>query len=326
VFVPAIAGAHHSRALYDSSQEVVIEGTVSKLEWRNPHVLLTVETKGADGATVLREVEVMSVSEARALGLPQEALAAGSHVVVRARPGRAGPTARALGLDVRTSDGTLLPLNTDARLTLAPTSSVEATSIAGRWAPSLTDFGANFPMIFAWPLTETARAALANAMGSPNAALGICEDFPPPLLSMFPDLREIEVGASEVVIRFEAQGQDLTRVIHLDAKEHPAGVAPSLLGHSIGRWEGQTLVVDTVAFAPHPIGITVAVPSGPSKHLVERITLAPDRRHLSYELTLEDPAGLTSPASVSSQWEYRPDLTFSGVACDPELARRLLER
>jgi hypothetical protein len=324
--VSTVAEAHHSRALYDMTQEVVIEGTVAALEWRNPHVSLTVETKNADGAAVRRDIEVMSVSEARALGLRPEALAVGSHVVVNAHPGRGSPTARAVGLVVRTSDGTVLPLNTDSRLTLAPTAAVEARSLAGSWAPSLADFGASFMATFGWPFTETARAASAAAISEPNAALGICADFPPPLLSVFPDLREIEIGAATITMRFEAQGQDVTRVVHLDQAQHPANVAPSLLGHSIGRWEGETLVVDTIAFAPHPVGIAIAVPSGPSKHLVERFALAADRRHLRYDVTMEDPASLTAPASLSTQWEYRPDLAPSGVACDPEIARRLIER
>ena len=324
--ISTAADAHHSRALYDMTQEVVIEGTVAELEWRNPHVSLTVETKSADGTAVRRDIEVMSVSEARALGLRQEALAVGSRVAVIAHPGRSSPTARAVGLTVRTSDGTVFPLNTDSRLTLAPTASVEAQSLAGRWAPSLEDFGATFNSTFRWPFTEQARAALAAAISEPNAALGICADFPPPLLSVFPDLREIEIGDSTISMRFEAQGQDVTRVIHLDQAQHPANVAPSLLGHSIGRWEGQTLVVDTTAFALHPIGIGIAVPSGPSKHLVEQFALTEDRRHLRYDLTIEDPAGLTAPASLSSQWEYRPDLEPSGVPCDAEMARRLIER
>jgi hypothetical protein len=324
--VSTVTEAHHSRALYDTTKEVVIEGTVAELEWRNPHVSLTVETKSADGTAVRRDIEVMSVSEARALGLRQEAIAVGSRVAVTAHPGRGSPTARAVGLTVRTSDGTVFPLNTDSRLTLAPTASVEAQSLAGRWAPSLEDFGATFNATFRWPFTEQARAALAAAISEPNAALGICADFPPPLLSVFPDLREIEIGDSTISMRFEAQGQDVTRVIHLDQAQHPANVAPSLLGHSIGRWEGQTLVVDTTAFALHPIGIGIAVPSGQSKHLVERFALAEDRRHLRYDLTIEDPAGLTAPASLSSQWEYRPDLEPSGVPCDAEMARRLIER
>jgi hypothetical protein len=156
--------------------------------------------------------------------------------------------------------------------------------------------------------------------------LGICADYPPPVLSFFPDLREIEIAASTVVMRFEAQGQNLARVVHLDQTTHPASVAPSLAGHSIGRWEGQTLIVDTVAFQPHAVGVMIGVPSGPDKHLVERFTLAEDRRHLRYDVTLEDPSALTAPASLSVQWEYRPDLAPSGVACDPEAARKVLQR
>src|SRR5262245_22197487 len=53
------AEAHHSRALYDTTQEVVIEGTVTNLEWRNPHVSMTVETKSAVGTAVRRDIEVM---------------------------------------------------------------------------------------------------------------------------------------------------------------------------------------------------------------------------------------------------------------------------
>jgi hypothetical protein len=321
-----VAEAHHSRALYDMTTEVVLDGTVTKLEWMNPHISMTVATKGADGAPVLHEIEVMSVSEARALGLRREAIAEGSRVVVRAHPGRGGPAARAVGLDVKTSDGTLLPLNTDAGFGVGPSAGREAQGLAGRWAPTVADFQAAFNTARNWPFTAAGRSGLAAAFSESSAVLGICADYPPPLLSFFPDLREIEVGASTVVIRFEAQGQNLARVVHLDQTSHPAGVAPTLLGHSIGRWEGQTLVVDSVAFEPHAVGIMIGAPSGPQKHLVERFTLTEDRHHLRYDATLEDPLALTAPASLSVQWEYRPDLAPSGVACDPEAARKVLQR
>ncbi|HVS24432.1 MAG TPA: DUF6152 family protein [Gammaproteobacteria bacterium] len=324
--VAGVADAHHSRALYDMTTEVVFDGTVAKLEWRNPHISMTVETKGADGTQTLHEIEVMSVSEARALGLRREAITEGSHVVVRAHPGRSGPAARAVGLDVTTSDGTRLPLNTDAGFEVAPSVAVEAQGLAGRWAPSIADFRTAFDTARNWPFTEGRRASLAAAFSESSAVLGICADYPPPLLTFFPDLREIEIGDSTVVMRFEAQGQNVARIVHLDQPVHPAGVAPSLLGHSIGRWEGQTLVVDTVAFEPHAVGVMIGAPSGPQKHLVERFTLAEDRRHLRYDVSIEDPLTLTMPASLSVQWEYRPDLAPSGVACDPEAARRVLQR
>jgi hypothetical protein len=324
--VAGAAGAHHSRAPYDMTTEIVIEGTVADLEWTNPHVSMTVQTENADGAPILQAIEVMSVSEARAMGLSREAIAPGSHVVVRAHPGRRGPGARAVGIDVRTSDGSLLPLNTGAGFAIAPSGVTDAQGLEGRWAPSVTEFNTSFTSMAQWPFTEAARASLLAARArSDEAVLGLCADYPPPLLSVFPDLREIRVGSSTVEMRFEAQGQNLLRVVHLDQTSHPKDVAPSLLGHSIGHWEQQTLVIDTVAFEPNPIGIMVGIPSSPRKHLVERLTLTQDRRHLRYDVTLDDPAGLTAPSSVSVLWDYRPDLEPSGVPCNPEVARKSLE-
>jgi hypothetical protein len=106
--------------------------------------------------------------------------------------------------------------------------------------------------------------------------------------------------------------------------EHPADVRPSLHGHSVGRWEGDTLVIDTIGFEPNPSGIALNVPAGPGKHTVERLTLTPDRIRLRYEVTVEDPTYLSAPATLTQQWDHRPDLEFSqnSGACDPEVARR----
>jgi hypothetical protein len=329
VFAPAAAFAHHSRAAYDQSKEVVIDGTVTDLAWKNPHIYLTIETKGPDGAPVLQEIEAASVSGARGMGLPMEAIAPGAHVVVRANPSRFGPGARASGLDVETADGAVYPLNTDANVGHHPAATAKARGLAGRWAPTVASFNKVIPSVPSWPYTEVGKAALAEAMSrirDPGAAvLGICKPFPPPLLSVFPDLRTIEVSDKTVVMRFEGQGVTQERVVHMDEAAHPAQVAPSLMGHSIGRWEGETLVIDTVAFAPHPLGLFF-VRSGPSKHLRERLTLAEDRLHLQYEVTLEDPEIFTKPVTYMAIWDYRPDLEPSGVACDPETARRGLAK
>jgi hypothetical protein len=306
-------------------KDVVVEGTITELDWKNPHISMTVQTRGADGAPLLQEIEAMAVSEARTMGLTREAIAVGSHVVVRAHPGRGGPGTRAIGLDVRTADGRRLPLNTDAGFAIAPSDVVEAQGLEGRWAPSVDDFNAAAQAMRQWPYTDAARASMLAAQRTRGTVLGICKDFPPPGLSIFPDLREISIGDTTVEMRFEAQGQSIVRVIHLDQTSHPADVEPSLLGHSIGHFEQQTLVIDTIAFETFPAGINVGVASSPGKHLVERLTLAPDRRRLRYGVTLEDPASLTAPASFSVQWAYRPDLEPSGAACDPEAARRVLQ-
>jgi hypothetical protein len=111
----------------------------------------------------------------------------------------------------------------------------------------------------------------------------------------------------------------------MDQADHPAQLSPSLLGHSIGRWEGETLVVDTVAIAPHRIGIAAVLPSTSSTHLIERLTLVGDRRQLEYTFTVDDTVNLTRSVSHTLVWDYRPDLEPSSEPCDPDAARQALE-
>ena len=80
----------------------------------------------------------------------------------------------------------------------------------------------------------------------------------------------------------------------------------------------------TVAFTPHHIGIGFGIPSGAGKHLIERLTLTADRLQLRYELTVEDPEYLISPATYTAMWDHRPDLV-PGAPCDPENSERFRE-
>ena len=82
-------------------------------------------------------------------------------------------------------------------------------------------------------------------------------------------------------------GRGLTRTVHMNLAAHPAGVTPSRAGHSIGRWDGDTLVVDTVAFEPG--SLAGAVPHSAELHLVERFTLDPTKLELRREYVATDP-------------------------------------
>jgi hypothetical protein len=315
------AFAHHSPAAFDMTAEVVVEGTVAALEWKNPHLYMTIETVGADGATVLQEVEAGSLSIVRTFGLTRELLPLGSRVAVRGNPSRRiGGMVR--GLDVAVS-GAVYALNPEGRPT-APPVATPATGLAGTWAASSTDFNAFVAASRSWPLTEAARAGAADAYVT-VVAPGACEAWPPPMLSALPYLRTIEIGEAAVVIRFDAAGVDVVHTVALDLAEHPADLEPTLLGHSIGWWDGDALVVDTVGFAPHHSGLAPGSRSGAGKHTVERFSLTEDGLHLRHELTLEDPEHLSEPVSFVALWDHRPDLEVSGAACDPENALRFLE-
>jgi hypothetical protein len=313
----APASAHHSVSMFDTSQEILIEGKVSRFDWVNPHMYLVVETKGPDGQLALIEGEGLGITQALVDGLDREALKPGTPVVVRANPNRGGWGKQVRILDVTTEDGEIHPFYAANRRTRSLT---PAESLEGHWAPARAALGAAFGAMASWPVTPAARAVQAEL-----AADGICTTEPTPVLSILDELRTIELGDDEVVLRFDNTGDHVERIVHMGAR-HPANVRPSLNGHSIGRWEGETLVIDTIGFEPNLSGIALNVPAGPGKHTVERLT-SEDRLRLRYEVTVEDPTYLSAPATLTQQWDHRPDLEFSQNvgACDPEVAKRYRE-
>ena len=315
---PFAALAHHSRAAFDTSVEVILEGTVADVLWANPHVYFTIEMTGADGARVLQEVEVGPLSTLQPLGLTRNALVQGERVTVRANPNRRGAGHVVVGLEVTKSDGEVFPLHVVSRGRPAP-AAARAASLEGRWVPANDGFMGLVQGSRNWPVTEVGRAGLADGVGDSQV---LCTPWPAPMIMALPMLRTIDVDDDSVEIDFD--WMNAKRLVRLDLAEHPSRLQPTLQGHSIGRWDGETLVIDTLAFAPHEEGAGYGVPGGLDKRLIERLTLADDRSRLRYEFTVTDPLSLREPVTYAMEWIHRPDLTPTGQACDRELAERAL--
>jgi hypothetical protein len=317
-FPGAPAFAHHSQAMFDTSEELLIEGTVARFDWVNPHMYLIVETEGPDGGPALVEGEGLGITQALVDGLDRDALQPGTPVVMRVNPNRGGWGKQVRILDITTRDGEIHPFyaaNTRTR-TLTP-----ADSLAGRWAPSRAALGAGFGAMAGFPVTPAGRAAQAEMVAD-----GLCFVEPVPFLAVLDEMREIQIGEDEVVLHFDNTGDHVLRTIHMGA-EHPADVQASRHGHSIGWWEGDTLVIDTIGYEPNPSGNGANVPSSADKHTVERLRLTDDRLRVRYEITVEDPVYLSAPASLAQQWDHRPDIDFSppGQVCDDDVAARYID-
>lgn len=102
------------------------------------------------------------------------------------------------------------------------------------------------------------------------------------------------------------------RRIHMDQYSHPDNIVPSYSGHSIGHWEGDTLVVDTIGFEP---GLLQA----PTRHsdqlrIVERFSLDPVKMELKREYTATDPVNLAQPYS-SYEISLLSDVPFTKEEC-----------
>jgi hypothetical protein len=313
------AAAHHSPAMFDMTKEVVLEGVVTELSWGNPHVYLGLEVAGPDGKLRVQQVEAGPASNLVTAGMRADSVRPGDRVVLRAKPNRASTTGTVLGWLLTKADGATIPLHVRAVAPTTPGSAV-ATSIAGTWVPQGTGFSSLAAAARDWPLTAAGRAAVVATRDARVAARSACMPFGPPALMSLPSTAVVEVGTTTVTFKLDTMGS--VRVVHLDQTSHPAGLEPSVHGHSIGHWEDGTLVVDTVGYAAHPEGFAFDTPSSAAKHVVERFTLNADRKHLDYEAVVEDAEYLASPITQRAQWDYRPNQQPSGLPCDRAAAGR----
>lgn len=102
------------------------------------------------------------------------------------------------------------------------------------------------------------------------------------------------------------------RQVYLDARRHPADPNPTWLGHAVGKWEGDTLVVDTVGFNDKSwLGV---YPHTEKLHITERYT----RSALGYmevQVTLEDPDTFAKPWIQNMRWELAPQEDLLEYVC-----------
>jgi len=316
----ASAFAHHSAAAYDTQKEVKITGTVKEYKFRNPHIYMTLEVKKADGSNALIEVEAGAASVLGPLGFTKDSVAVGDAVTVAGNPNRSNPDSSVLGKDLVKRDGTYYPLNIASRSVFASTNDV-AKSIAGTWFSPRTEFNAFLGGASRWAVTDKGKAAMSVV--DPKATTQKdCVPIGAPALMFYPVANTITVEKDRVVMKVDWMGSD--RTIYLDGRKHPVASETSLQGHSVGHWEGDTLVAETTNFKEHAMGLSMSLPSSTQKKLTEKFRLGPDGKTLLYSGVLEDPVYLTRPVEWSGHWEYRPTMQHSNEKCDLETARKFL--
>jgi hypothetical protein len=123
-------------------------------------------------------------------------------------------------------------------------------------------------------------------------------------------INRIAQSKNEITVEY---GRGIARTIHVNMASHPAGTAPSRAGHSIGRWDGDTLVVDTVGFSPGTIAGNVA--HSDKLHVVERFTLDPKTLALKRDYTAEDPVNFTDQYA-GSDTVVPADAPFADDRCE----------
>ncbi len=322
-FLPALAIpalAHHSAAAYNTQQEVTLKGTITEYRYKNPHVYLTLEVKKADGSIAPMEIEAGAASVLNPLGFTKDSVKVGDAVTITGNPSRNNADRSVLGKDLYKSDGAYIPLNIASRSVYAGKEAA-ATSIAGTWFSPRTEFNAFLGGARNWSVTEKGKAAMSVA--DPKATTQKdCIPIGAPALMFYPVADTITVQPGRVVMKVD--WLDSERIVYLDGRKHPPAAQTSLHGHSVGHWEGKTLVVETTNFSEHPMGLSASLPGSTQKKLTERFALSADGKNLVYSGVVEDPVYLAKPVEWSGQWVYRPNMPHSNEKCDLEVARKFL--
>jgi hypothetical protein len=162
------------------------------------------------------------------------------------------------------------------------------------------------------PLTPAAAAALqahkdAQAHGQVRSAANM-KCLPPGMpvmMELRPLVQFVQTPTRVIVL---SENSPIPRYIYMNQKEQPKDVDPSWNGHSIGKWDGNTLVVDTVSFEERSNRINLAgITHSPMLHISERIHLEEGGQVLYDDMTFDDPATFTKPWTTTYKYTRMPD-------------------
>lgn len=124
----------------------------------------------------------------------------------------------------------------------------------------------------------------------------------------------MEILQTPAQINFFSEWNEQTRRIYTDGRGHPEDFGPAYNGHSIGRWEGDTLVVDTVGIHPDSMLQAVGMDHSAKLHITERFRFVPpDELHV--EMMLEDPEALVRPWTGTVMYRKKTDIEIMEYIC-----------
>jgi hypothetical protein len=134
----------------------------------------------------------------------------------------------------------------------------------------------------------------------------------------------VELTEAQRIYIFDVGGPHSYRTIYMDGRSHPSRFHPSALGHSIGWWEGDTLVVETTGFNEDFWLDRRGYPHTEQLRTLERFTRT-DSNTIRYEVTIDDPGAYTKPwtGGFNLRWSEGPEL-FEYVCQQANYASELM--
>lgn len=323
LWLPQKSFAHHSATEYDWGRIVEVDGVLVELRWQNPHVRLKVRS-GADarGKPIIWDIEGNSLSVMRRTNATPEKLHVGDRIKVAGEPSKRAPH-RMFALHLLHADGTELVLQPGMRprwraaaagstsTWFDPGAADKASAGIFRvWSSKLDDPDPFWPANY--PMTGAARAIAAIWDPINDSVANGCEPKGMPTIMEQPYPMEFVRQKDAILLRLEEY--DTVRTIHMSEKVSRASLPKHRLGRSIGKWDGNTLVVKTDGITWQHLDAS-GTPLSPDATLVERFTPSADGARLHYRLTIADPQFLTAPVELKRSWVARPNESVKPYNC-----------
>jgi hypothetical protein len=318
------ASAHHSTANFDTRQTVEFRATVTKFEYNNPHSHLYLERVTPAGAKEQWLVEMGSIPAIKPTGISPEKLKAGDVITFRGAPDKDPAKKYVLFGRVTKEDGTVFGRDQAPQRAAETPKGPGSKDFTGTWslAGSRPEGGTRaFFDPVGYDVTERGKAQLALYKEENDPVLN-CEKhgLPRSIYGVYPR----SISHARNTLEFHYEYMDVRRIVHLDQKSHPTTGPRTHVGHSIGRFEGNTLIIDTANFSAQSWGNGRGLDSSDQKQLNERYTLSEDGHTMKVTFTLTDPVYLTKPVVETYSFRYSPDYKIGAFNCDVNSARTYL--
>lgn len=155
-----------------------------------------------------------------------------------------------------------------------------------------------------------------KAQAGGNDPILKCNPAGIPRILFFPQPFEIFQAPDRVFMFFEREHE--WRQIWTDGRSHPKDVAATWMGDSIGKWEGDTLVVDTVGFNDKTWLDNDGHPHTEDLRVVERIRRV-NHDTLTIDTTIEDPKAYTKSWGGHATYELKPDWNIGEMVCEDNI-------
>jgi hypothetical protein len=124
----------------------------------------------------------------------------------------------------------------------------------------------------------------------------------------------VDIPETKIIYLMDVGGPHTFRMIYMDGRPHPKNIVPTAYGHSIGKWEGDTLVVDTVGYNEKFWLDRAGSPHTEKMHVTERFTRT-SLTTMRYEYTVDDPDVYTAPWTKVATITFRPGQELFEYIC-----------